>query len=80
MGRYSDTTFRLPSLNAAFPYRPGTIVAIAGKIIPHSVDAIDTGDRVCFACFMRDDVRRYLQIPEGRLSNTNRVMSNSLRS
>lgn len=80
MGRYSDTTFRLPSLNAAFPYRPGTIIAIAGKVIPHSVDPIDKGDRVCFAWFMRDDVRKYLQIPEGRLSSNNRVMSNTVLS
>jgi hypothetical protein len=34
----NQTTSRLPSLNAAFHYRPGTVVAIAGKVIPHSVD------------------------------------------
>ena len=69
MGTYPTTTFWLPSLNALFSYHPGTVVAIAGKLIPHSVDAMKDGDRVCFAWFMQDDVHEYLHIPDGKLSN-----------
>ena len=69
MGNYPTTSFRLPSLNASFSYRLGTVVAIAGKLIPHSVDAVKDGDRVCFAWFMREDVREYLRIPNGKLSS-----------
>jgi hypothetical protein len=75
MGNYDHTTFHLPSLHAAFPYRPGTVVAIAGKVIPHSVDAIGDGDRVCFAWFMREDVRKYLDIPEGTLCHGDPILS-----
>jgi hypothetical protein len=75
MGDYTTTLFRLPSLNAAFSYRPGTVIGIAGKIIPHKVDAVTDGDRVCFAWFMREDVRKYLDIEEGHLSRADSVLS-----
>lgn len=75
MGRYTDTKFHLPSLNVALSYTPGTMIAIAGRVLPHSVDAVEVGDRVCFAWFSRDDVRTYLGIPEGTLSTTDGILS-----
>ena len=78
MADYPHARFHLPSLNATFSYRAGTMIAIAGKLIPHSVDATEEGDRVCFAWFMRDDVRKYLNLPEGNLSRIQDIMSAAL--
>ena len=78
MADYPHARFHLPSLNATFSYRAGTMIAIAGKLIPHSVDATEEGDRVCFAWFMRDDPRKYLNLPEGNLSRIQDIMSAAL--
>jgi len=75
MGQYVGTKFHLPLLNVAFSYTPGTVVAIAGKLLPHSVDSVEVGDRVCFAWFFREDVQKYLEMPEGTLSTMEAIMS-----
>jgi hypothetical protein len=75
MGSYSTTILRLPSINASFSYRLGTVIVIAGKVIPHSVDPIENGDRACFTWFMQDDIRQYLHLPDGKLSTGDHVMS-----
>jgi len=51
MGQYVGMKFHLPSLNVAFSYTLGTVVAITGKLLPHSIDSVEVGDRVCFTWF-----------------------------
>jgi hypothetical protein len=75
MGHHSQTQFHLPSLDTTFSYKLGTVVAIAEKIIPHSVDEIEDGNWVCFVWFMQEDIRKYLHIPEGQLSTQVGIMS-----
>jgi hypothetical protein len=74
MGKYTGAKFHLPSLNVTFSYEPGTVIAIAGKVLPHSVDAAKDGDRVCFAWFLREDVRSYLDMREGTFCTLDRIM------
>jgi hypothetical protein len=55
LGEYTDGRMELPSLGIRLEYNPGTVVALAGKMIPHGVCQCD-GERVCLAYFMRDNV------------------------
>ena len=68
MGTYTNLRFHLKSLGLSFSYRPGTVVALCGKILSHEADAIEYGDRACFAWFMREDVRNYLGVSTGQPS------------
>ena len=52
MGQYTGMKFHLPSLNVALLYKPRNIITIAEKVLPHSVDPVESGDRVCFAWFL----------------------------
>ena len=75
MGQYVRTKFHLPSLNMALFYNPGTIVAIARKVLPHGVDSVEMGDRVCFTWSFREDVQKYLEILKETLSTMEAIMS-----
>jgi len=55
-GEYTDGRMELPSLGVRLEYNPGTMVALAGRVVPHGV-AESKGKRVCLAYFMRDRVQ-----------------------
>jgi hypothetical protein len=54
-GEDSDGRMELPSLGLRLQYNPGTMVALAGRVVPHGV-AQTNGKRVCLAYFMREKV------------------------
>ncbi|KAJ3506421.1 hypothetical protein NLJ89_g6879 [Agrocybe chaxingu] len=54
IGTYLDGQITLPSLNHMLHYPAGTIVALGGRIIPHSAKA--NGDRACIAYYMRETI------------------------
>ena len=66
MGSYGTTTAWLPGLTAGFNYRAGTAIALCGRILAHEVDMHEDGDWVCFAWFMRDNIREYIGISPGK--------------
>jgi len=74
MGQYSGMKFHLPSLNVAFSYTPETVIAIARKLLLHSIDSVEVGDRICFTWFFQEDVRKYLEMLEGTLSTMKAIM------
>lgn len=46
-------------------YRSGTVVALCGTVFEHEVRSWGKGERVCYAHFMREAVRKRLDILAG---------------
>lgn len=67
-GPYQGARMELRSLGLRLSYEPGTIVAICGKVVPHSVSECE-GERACIAYYMRDNVHAALQVPAGTWMN-----------
>ena len=57
-----------PGLGLSVEYNPGTIMAIAGKVIQHAAD-FEGGERACIAYYMRNKVQERLGIPAGTWMN-----------
>lgn len=57
-----------PGLGISVGYNPGTIMAIAGKVIRHAAD-FEGGERACIAYYMRNKVQERLCIPAGTWMN-----------
>lgn len=55
IGSYRDLVFEMDGVGLHVHYPPGSVVALCGKVLRHSVGPCD-GDRVCYAYFMRDAV------------------------
>lgn len=43
-------------------YSSGTVVGFCGSILQHGVESWGNGDRICFAHFMREAVRKRLEV------------------
>lgn len=67
-GTYAAHTLDLPGLEIALPYNARSIVAICGRILAHATDFAPNGERVTFACFMRENVRKGMGLPRGTYS------------
>jgi hypothetical protein len=44
-------------------YHSGTVVSFCGTVLKHGVESWGDGDRVCYAHFMREEVRKRLDAP-----------------
>jgi hypothetical protein len=55
-GTYTTATLDVPDLGACFLYKPGTVVAICGRVFRHSVNSWVGGERICYAHYMRNNV------------------------
>jgi hypothetical protein len=64
---YSGTGGRprlvLKDLGMDLEYLSGTVVGFCGSILQHGVGTWGNGDRVCYAHFMRESVRKCLDMP-----------------
>lgn len=67
VGDYKGHRLQLPGLGTSLTYDPGTVVAICGRLISHSVEFVE-GDRASLAGFMREDVRQGFDLPPGGYS------------
>jgi hypothetical protein len=61
-GTYDKAYLDVPDIGAQFCYRPGTVVAICGRVLRHSVPTWSGGERICIAHFMRANVHSRLQV------------------
>lgn len=61
LGSYREGRLDLPTLGMWFRYDPGTIVALAGRVIAHSAEC--DGDRACIAYYMREKVHKRIGLP-----------------
>ena len=57
-------------------YSSGTIVALCGTILEHQVSSWGVGDRVCYAHFMRESVRKRLDVSPAGWVNENMYLRN----
>ena len=64
---YSDPSngpqLLLNELGLELEYSSGTVVGLCGTVLKHEVRSWGDGDRVCYAHFMREEVRRKLGAP-----------------
>jgi hypothetical protein len=64
---YSGTGGRprlvLKDLGMDLEYSSGTVVGFCGSILQHGVGTWGNGDRVCYAHFMQESVRKRLDVP-----------------
>lgn len=60
-GQYSKGHLELPGLGYRLQYNPGTVVALAGKVVRHGVPRVQ-GNRVCMAYYMRNKVHEWLGV------------------
>jgi hypothetical protein len=67
VGPYTDASLSLSNLGVKLEYKSGSVVAIGGRIVQHGVEAY-SGERVCFAYFMRANVHERLRVPNASWS------------
>jgi hypothetical protein len=60
-----STRLDLPEMGLSLTYGPGTVVALSGQIFQHCVRFWGDGDRICYARFMREEVRKRFDIGPG---------------
>lgn len=64
---YSSNTNRpkllIKDLGMDLDYSSGTVVSLCGTVLEHGVRNWGRGDRVCYAHFMRESVRKRLDVP-----------------
>lgn len=51
----------IPDLGLDLEYSSGTVVGLCGTILEHEVRSWGDGDRICYAHFMREAVRKRLE-------------------
>jgi hypothetical protein len=68
IGRHQHGRPRLliNDLGMDLDYSSGTVVSLCGTILDHEVKYWGNGDRVCYAHFMQESVRKRLQVPPAR--------------
>jgi hypothetical protein len=55
--------FLLKDLGMDLEYSSGTVISFCGSILEHEVKSWGNGERICYANFMRESVRKYLDVP-----------------
>ena len=61
-GSGSKPRLLIEDLGLNLNYPSGTVVSLCGTVLQHEVRAWGGGDRVCYAHFMREQVRKRLQV------------------
>lgn len=74
-GTHTSATLRLNELNFNLSYKPGTLVAICGRIMTHEVPDWDQGDRVCIAHLIKDAVHGWFHLPWPLYTNQQKYFS-----
>jgi hypothetical protein len=62
-GTHNACNLDVPDLGATLSYRPGTAVAITGRVLQHGVKTWEGGERICQARFIKDAVHDRLGLP-----------------
>jgi hypothetical protein len=77
-GTYKECYLEVADAGASFEYKPGTAIAICGKLLRHSVPRWNGGERICYAHYMRNNVHNRLQVEQSgwnKYSNYTQFMS-----
>jgi hypothetical protein len=65
----SSPRFLVSDLGLDLNYSSGTVIGFCGGILRHEVKPWGKGDRVCYAHFMREEVRERLEVAPGTWSS-----------
>ena len=63
VGDHNGCVLSLPSLGVELAYNSGTVVAFSGRLLQHGANAVD-GNRYCLTYYMRDNIHRWLNVPQ----------------
>ena len=70
-GRNANPRLLIKDLGLNLNYSSGAVVGLCGTVLEHEVSSWGVGDRVCYAHFMRESVRRRLDVhPAGWVDET----------
>ena len=69
LGPYRNCNLELPGLGLSLEYGPGAVVGLSGMMLEHEVPSF-SGERVCYAYFMRDAVHDWARVPGGTWMKT----------
>jgi hypothetical protein len=65
-GTHRSCKFDLADMGFGMSYAPGTVIAVAGKVLLHEVADWEGGERICIAHYMRDNVIDRLGLPRSK--------------
>ena len=69
----------IKDLGMSLDYLSGTVVSFCGTVLEHEVQDWGSGDRVCYAHFMRESVRKRLEVPPaGWVNRTNYLIEEDM--
>lgn len=63
IGTYHQAILGMPDLKATFDYKPGTVIQFSGNLLLHEVGKWDSGDRICYAHFVKKAIFDKMEIP-----------------
>jgi hypothetical protein len=61
VGPYTNGIFNVPGIGIKFSYNSGTVIGLLGRIIQHGAEC--SGERLCWAQYLRENVLDSLCIP-----------------
>ena len=70
-GREAKAKLLINDLGLDLQYSSGTVVGLCGTILKHEVGSWGNGDRICYAHFMRESVRKRFNLPAAGWVNQN---------
>lgn len=70
----------IKDLGLHLKYSSGTVVGLCGTILEHQVSSWGVGDRVCYAHFMRENVRERLGVQPAGWVNQEMYLNNDIDS
>jgi hypothetical protein len=59
-GSFTQGVFMVPGLGFRFLFKSGTLIGLLGRIVPHGADV--SGERLCYAQYLREDVLHALGV------------------
>ena len=62
LGTHKEAKIKVDELGATFSYCPGTVFLVCGRLLSHSVDRWEDGERICAAHYMRDMLHERLGV------------------
>lgn len=72
VGNFYDGQFLVPSLGYRFLFGSGAVFGLLGRIVPHAAEV--TGERLCFAQYLRENVFSTLGVEEPQWIDLHNVM------
>lgn len=73
VGDYDIGDFAISALGIRFQYPSGTMIALCGGVLEHAAEIV-SGERVCWAYFMRRDLYEYADVKLAHWSEIKNIL------